>query len=109
MRDDYYDILVAFKVQRKDVDGSLVIFWKPIEQFETPHRSISEKAQSSDAEIIKSMKSWLGRDIFSNVQVEVNNGVVNLRGTVSKEHLAYAIQLTNSSGATKVINFLTVK
>jgi hypothetical protein len=106
---DYYDILVAFKVQRKDSDGSLVIFWKLIEQFVTPHRSNSEKTQLPDVEILKNTKGWLRSDIFSNVQAEVNNGVISLRGTISKENLAYAVQLANSSGATKVLNFLTVK
>lgn len=106
---EYYDVLVAFKVQRKDSDGSLIIFWKPLEQFETPHRSISEKIRLPDAEILKSIKQSLGRDIFSNVQAEVNNGVVSLRGTISKENLAYAIQLTNRAGAIKTVNFLNVK
>lgn len=52
----YYDVLVAFKVQRKDSDGSLVIFWKPIEQFETPQRSVLKKTELSNMEILKSMK-----------------------------------------------------
>ncbi|HEX8368228.1 MAG TPA: hypothetical protein VF604_06775 [Pyrinomonadaceae bacterium] len=30
------DVLVAFKVHRKDADGSLIIFWKLIENFEKP-------------------------------------------------------------------------
>ncbi len=30
------DILVAFKVYRKDTDGSLIIFWKTIKNFEKP-------------------------------------------------------------------------
>ena len=30
------DILVAFKVHRKDTDGSLIIFWKLIKNFEKP-------------------------------------------------------------------------
>ena len=30
------DVLVAFKIQRKDADGSLIIFWKLIENFEKP-------------------------------------------------------------------------
>jgi len=30
------DVLVAFKVYRKDADGSLIIFWKLIENFEKP-------------------------------------------------------------------------
>lgn len=33
---DDADILVAFKVYRKDADGSLIIFWKMIENFEKP-------------------------------------------------------------------------
>jgi hypothetical protein len=30
------DVVVAFKVHRKDTDGSLIIFWKLIENFEKP-------------------------------------------------------------------------
>jgi hypothetical protein len=30
------DILVAFKILRKDTDGSLIIFWKLLENFEKP-------------------------------------------------------------------------
>lgn len=30
------DVLVAFKVYRKDADGSLIIFWKLLENFEKP-------------------------------------------------------------------------
>lgn len=33
---DAADVLVAFKVYRKDSDGSLIIFWKSIENFEKP-------------------------------------------------------------------------
>jgi hypothetical protein len=33
---DDADVLVAFKVHRKDADGSLIIFWKLIENFEKP-------------------------------------------------------------------------
>jgi hypothetical protein len=105
----YYDIITAFKVQRKDSDGSLIIFWKPIEQFDTPHDSRREKTKSSDAEILKSANASLDRDIFSGVKPEVNNGIVSLRGTILKENLAFAIQLANSSGATKIINLLTIK
>ena len=42
------DILVAFKIHRKDADGSLIIFWKLLQNFETPKlnpapRDASEK------------------------------------------------------------------
>jgi hypothetical protein len=30
------DVLVAFRIQRKDTDGSLIIFWKLLETFEKP-------------------------------------------------------------------------
>jgi hypothetical protein len=33
---DEADVMVAFKVQRKDDDGSLIIFWKLIKQFDKP-------------------------------------------------------------------------
>lgn len=33
---DDADVLVAFKIHRKDADGSLIIFWKLIESFEKP-------------------------------------------------------------------------
>ena len=33
---DEADVLVAFKVHRKDSDGSLIIFWKLLENFEKP-------------------------------------------------------------------------
>jgi hypothetical protein len=33
---DDADVLVAFKIYRKDTDGSLIIFWKLIENFEKP-------------------------------------------------------------------------
>lgn len=109
LSEDYYDVLVAFKVERKDTDGSLIIFWKLLEQLETPKRENSQKSQLSDVEILKNTQGWLRAEYFSNVQAEVNNGVISLRGTIVKEHLAYAVQLANNYGATKVINLLTVK
>ncbi|CAN5151296.1 hypothetical protein BH20ACI1_BH20ACI1_11160 [soil metagenome] len=109
MREDYYDVLVAFNVKRKDADGSLVIFWKLLEQFDTPKRENSQKARLSDEEITKNTQGWLRGDYFSKVKAEVNNGVISLHGMIEKDKLAYAIQLSNSSGATKVLNFLTVK
>lgn len=108
MREDYYDVLVAFNVKRKDADGSLIIFWKLLEQFDTPKRENSQKAQLSDEEISRGTKSW-GRSEFTNVQNEVSNGVITLRGKIPKEYLAHIVQLANSAGARKVINLLDIK
>jgi hypothetical protein len=33
---DEVDVLVAFKIHRKDTDGSLIIFWKMLKEFEKP-------------------------------------------------------------------------
>lgn len=106
---DYYDILAAFQVHRVDADGSLIIFWKQLEQFETPHRNIPQKTQPSDEKILSEVKTWKRSELFPNVQGEVNNGVVTLRGKISKDKIAYVVQLANSAGATKVINLLTIE
>ncbi len=106
---DYYDILAAFQVRRIDTDGSLIIFWKQIEQFETPHRNDSQKTQASDAKILLEIKNWTRPELFPNLQAEVNNGVITLRGKISKDKIAYAVQLANSTGAIKVVNLLTVE
>ncbi len=96
MREDFYDVLIAFKVQRKDTDGSLVIFWKLLEQFDTPKREDSQKAKLTDAEILKNTQGWLRSEYFSGVRAEVNNSVTSLRGTIAKDKLAYAIQLAEA-------------
>ena len=106
---EYSDVLAAFNVYRKDADGSLIIFWKLIEQFETPTLNGSRKTQSSDEKILSQIKSWARSDMFPDIQGEVNNGVVTLRGKIAKNKLAYAVQLANGAGATKVINLLTVE
>ena len=105
----YYDILAAFQVYRKDADGSLIIFWKQIEQFDTPQQDNFRKVQASDDEILKNIKGWAGSAAFPNLQAEVGNGVVTFRGRISKERLAHAVQLANGAGAVKVINLLTIE
>lgn len=104
---DYYDILTAFQIHRKDADGSLIIFWKQLDQFDTPQRDNLKKTQANDAEILQKTKSWAGN--FPNLQAEVNNRVLTLRGTVRKDKMAYAVQLANSAGAVKIINLLAVE
>lgn len=106
---EYSDVLAAFNVYRKDADGSLIIFWKLIEQFETPTLNGPRKTQPSDEKILSQIKSWTRPDMFPNIQGEVNNGVVTLRGKIAKDKLAYAVQLANGTSAVKVINLLTVE
>ena len=109
INEDYYDILAAFKVERKDADGSLIIFWKLLDQFETPKRENSKKIQSTDEELLKKLQNWLRIDYFSKVKVEVNDSVVTLSGIIAKDKMAYAVQLATADGAIKVINHLTIE
>lgn len=106
---DYYDILTVFQIWRKDTDGSLIIFWKEIEQFETPQRNPSRFARSTDTEILQRTQHWSRSELFPKIKVEVSNGIVILSGKVSKSKLAYAVQLSHSYGASKVINHLTIE
>ncbi len=106
---DYYDILAAFQIHRVDEDGSLIIFWKLLDQFETPQRNNSQKAPASDEKVLLETKGWSREELFPNVKVEVTNGVMTLRGQIPKDKLAYVVQLANSAGARKVINFLDIK
>jgi hypothetical protein len=106
---DYYDILTAFQVRRKDADGSLIVFWKQLEQFDTPHRIASQKTSLSDSEILVKTRSWARPGLFPNLQADVNDSVITLRGTIPRDRLAYAVQLANSAGAVKVINLLTIE
>jgi len=107
---DYYDILTAFRIHRKDADGSLIIFWKQIEQFDTPHRDNSRKtAAASDAEILQRFKNSARPESFPNLQSEISNSIITLRGTIARERLAHAVQIANNAGAVKVINLLTIE
>ncbi len=105
---NYSDVLAVFKVYRKDTDDSLIIFWKMIGQYDTPSLRSSGKPRPSDEEILKSVKQSFAR-LFPDAQMEVNDGVVTLRGTVPKDKLAYIIQLANGAGARKVVNLLEIR
>jgi hypothetical protein len=108
----YSDLLAAFKVHRKDTDGSLVIFWKLLRQFDTPlmDNQRREPLNVSDAQILEKTNNWFKQqNIFSGVRANVSGRVTTLTGTVAKKDLAYAVQLANSAGALKVVNALAVK
>lgn len=106
---DYYDVLVAFQIKRKDADGSLVIFWKQLEQFETKRRTDQPNTQVSDDEIMLKTRNLGLYKSLPNFQAEVSNGVITLRGKIPRDKLAYAVQLANSTGAIKVVNLLEVE
>ncbi len=104
----YYDVVVGFRILRKDEDGSLIIFWKLLEQLNTQtYREAIPKR--SDAELLKSLTDMTHRDIFSNVRPEVRDSVAIMRGAIDRQNLPYLVQLATSAGALKVVNALDVK
>ncbi|MBA3633810.1 MAG: BON domain-containing protein [Acidobacteria bacterium] len=112
---DEADTLVAFKVYRKDTDGSLIIFWKNIENFETPKLERNKTAANSfetsvetiDHETAAQVQNALNEKGLFNVSVEATNKVVILRGTVPKGKMADAVMHATETGKRKVRNELT--
>lgn len=107
------DALVVFKVHRKDSDGSLIIFWKPIETFAEPNLESKKSAANDDAseaiddETTAAVRYALTRAGLSDVSVEATNKTFTLRGTVPKGRLADAVRITIEIGKRLVINQLT--
>ncbi|MBA3335448.1 MAG: hypothetical protein H0T08_07550 [Acidobacteria bacterium] len=111
---DRADVLVAFKVYRKDADGSLIIFWKLIKKFEVPklERNITAVKDSEtivetiDSKTADAVQTVLIEKGLFNVLVEATNKEVILRGTVPKGKIAEAIIHASETGKRKVRNEL---
>jgi len=110
-----YDILVAFKVHRKDTDGSLIIFWKLLENFETPKIERSKTVaiaaetpvETIDNKTANAVQNVLIEKGLSNVSVEATNKEIVLRGTVPKGKMAEAVMHAQETAKRKVRNELT--
>lgn len=79
------DVLVAFKIHRKDTDGSLIIFWKLIEHFAAP--TLDRRIQS-DTEIQAKILIALRNKGYNDVTVDISTKPFTLRGTYPKGKLA---------------------
>ncbi len=109
------DISVAFKVHRKDMDGSLIIFWKLLENFETPklerNKTVVKTGETTveaiDNQTATKVQNALTEKGLFNVSVEVTNKEVILRGTVPKGKMAEAVMHATETGKRKVRNELT--
>lgn len=104
------DVLVAFKIHRKDTDGSLIIFWKLLEQFEKPmlNRSDETSGKQSDSELQEKILHTLRAKGFHNLTVDVSTKPMTLRGTVPKGKLAKALFTTlEANGGKPIKNEMT--
>ncbi|CAA9397808.1 MAG: hypothetical protein AVDCRST_MAG74-1490 [uncultured Pyrinomonadaceae bacterium] len=115
---DEADILVALKIHRKDTDGSLIIFWKLIEQFETPHiereipsaiiqQNSETESEVSDYAAAQAVQIALVQRELNNVSVEATTKTITLRGNIPKGKMADAVRIAMEIGKRKVKNQLT--
>ena len=121
------DTLVVFKVYRRDFDGSLIIFWKLIENFEKPVLLRNQSSYSADAVNFISPISNLESNLFSadnlvnkarkalrekgfrDVTIDDSTKPVTLCGSVPKGKLAEAILLVQKTIKTPLKNELVEK
>lgn len=112
------DIFVAFTIHRKDSDGSLIIFWKIIENFPVPTINRREQNSSAIVETVSTVpipdplatsqvQEVLWQKGFINVTVEATTTEVILRGSVPKGKMAETVMHAQEVGKRKVVNQLT--
>jgi hypothetical protein len=115
---DDADILVAFRIHRKDTDGSLIIFWKLLETFEIPHLERNETTinvpQVSPNEVgvldyvmTQALQSAFEQKGFKDISAEATTTEVTLRGTVPKGKMVEAVRITHETAKRKIKNQLT--
>ena len=100
---DQADVLVALKIYRKDTDGSLIIFWKLLENFEKPkltrneQGTLTNKVNFISAAFSESLAAKIEKELrkkgFNDVTVDTSTSPMTLRGTIPKGKLANVIQL----------------
>ncbi|MBS1798109.1 MAG: BON domain-containing protein [Acidobacteria bacterium] len=113
------DVLVAFKVVRKDTDGSLIIFWKMLKDFEKPRLIREEQSLNSgsafvsaryDGSLAARVEAELKKRGFTDVRVFEEKKLLVLSGTVPKGKLAEVLRLVQKlNGGKPVYNELTEK
>lgn len=103
------DVLVAFNVRRIDTDGSLIIFWKSIKNFETPKLERNKTVEAADTKTANAVQTVLIEKGLFNIVVEATTTEIILRGTVPKGKIAEAVMYATETGRRKVKNELTEK
>ena len=105
------DTLVAFHVYRKEADGSLIIFWKPIEQFDLPLFPSSVIPSTAAASLVTRDKVLraLRNNGFTDVEVDASTTPMTLRGTVPKGKLAEAMRAAQEAVGKPFVNQIIEK
>lgn len=110
---DAADVLVAFKIHRKDTDGSLIIFWKMLEIFEKPKLIRNEQPSTAKnvsfipAAFLESpaakIEEALRKKGFKDVTVDASTSPITLRGSVPKGKMAEAVQTAQTANGGKPV------
>lgn len=113
------DTLVAFKIYRKDTDGSLIIFWKLLENFDKPILIRNQQAVLTDnarfistsfsGSLAARIEEGLRKRGFNDVKVREEGRMIVLRGTVPKGKLAEVVQYAQEINKGPVKNEITEK
>ena len=110
------DVLVAFKVHRRDADGSLIIFWKLLERFVTPVLNQEETASSTsivqtgetaatDPVLKGKIEAALKVKGFQDLIVDTSTNPMTLRGSYPKTKFAEVMStLMEANGGKPVQN-----
>lgn len=101
---DEADILVALKIHRKDADGSLIIFWKKLQEFETP-----KLLYQTDEELTAKVEKILQNGRFDGVNFEVKDNVIILRGSIQAERVNELYKLLGAERTKGFNNSLVAK
>lgn len=99
---DKADTLVSLKIHRQNADGSLIIFWQKIKDFEIP-----VMLRQTDEELRSNIQRALLNKGFTNVKLEVKDNVVNLKGIVSKGKISEVVMIASEAKPRKIENQLT--
>lgn len=98
---DEADVVVVFNVYRKDTDGSLIIFWKPIKEFEKPFF-----LYQTDEELTQKIEKIIQENKFEDVSFVVKNGVVTLN---TKKIMSELINLISNEKLRSIITHVSIQ
>jgi hypothetical protein len=98
------DKLVVLNILRKNDDGSLIILWNPLKDFET-----SWPLHQTDDELSRKIAAMLNDAKFANVHYEVNENVVILTGSVGRRYHAELIRKVQETMPVKIDNRVSMQ
>jgi hypothetical protein len=93
------DGIFAIKIHRLDKDGSIILFLKTIKTFETPKLK-DPKREEFDRVIklglVAKLNEEFGKKGFKDIQVEVSDRVITLKGSVAIGKSAEAVEIAEN-------------